>query len=80
VRVLPEAVQAKLLKVLEDGVVRRLGSSRTDPVDAAIVAATSEDLVDAVQRPCELFARWRRRWRIFAFATGEPRYLGTVMR
>src|SRR5262245_54860301 len=49
VGLLPEAVQGKLLKVLEDDWVRRLGSTHTEPADVAIVAATSEDLVDAVR-------------------------------
>jgi DNA-binding NtrC family response regulator/tetratricopeptide (TPR) repeat protein len=45
---LPERVQAKLLKALEDGVVRRLGSTHSEPADVAIVAAASESLLDAV--------------------------------
>jgi DNA-binding NtrC family response regulator/tetratricopeptide (TPR) repeat protein len=49
VGLLPEGVQAKLLKVLEDQSVRRLGSTRSEPADIALVAATSEDLRDAVQ-------------------------------
>src|SRR5262245_58307593 len=50
VGLLPEGVQAKLLKVLEDRSVRRLGSTRNEPADVVLVAATSEDLLDAVQR------------------------------
>src|SRR5262245_10121813 len=49
VGLLPEGVQAKLLKVLEDRSVRRLGSTRNEPADVALVAATSEDLLDAVR-------------------------------
>jgi transcriptional regulator with GAF, ATPase, and Fis domain len=49
VGLLPEGVQAKLLKVLEDQSVRRLGSTRSEPTDVALVAATSEDLRDAVR-------------------------------
>jgi DNA-binding NtrC family response regulator/tetratricopeptide (TPR) repeat protein len=49
VGLLPEGVQAKLLKVLEDQSVRRLGSTRSEPADVAIVAATSEDLRDALR-------------------------------
>jgi len=41
---MPEPLQAKLLKVLEERAVRRLGATRSEPVDIAIVAATSEDL------------------------------------
>jgi transcriptional regulator with AAA-type ATPase domain/tetratricopeptide (TPR) repeat protein len=46
---LPPALQAKLLKVLEDGVVRRLGSTRTEAVDVWIVSATNEDLTEALR-------------------------------
>jgi two-component system, NtrC family, response regulator AtoC len=49
VGLLPERVQAKFLKVLEDGAVRRLGSTQSEPADVAIAAATSEDLVEAVR-------------------------------
>src|SRR5262247_3599512 len=34
---LPEALQSKLLKVIEERSVRRLGSTRNEPVDVAIV-------------------------------------------
>ena len=46
---LAPALQAKLLKVLEDGVVRRLGATRAEPVDVWIVSATNEDLADAIR-------------------------------
>jgi tetratricopeptide (TPR) repeat protein len=41
---LPENLQAKLLTALEDRAVRRLGSTRAEPVDVWIISATSEDL------------------------------------
>jgi transcriptional regulator with AAA-type ATPase domain/tetratricopeptide (TPR) repeat protein len=44
VALLPEPLQAKLLKVLEDRTVRRLGSTRNEPTDAWVIAATNEDL------------------------------------
>ena len=47
---LPLALQAKLLKVIEERAVRRLGSTRSEAVDAAVIAATSEDLTAAVER------------------------------
>lgn len=45
---LPLALQPKLLKVLEDGVVEPLGASRGRAVDVRIVAATHRDLKAAV--------------------------------
>ena len=42
------AVQAKLLRVLQEGQFERLGSSTTFRVDARIVAATNRDLKKAV--------------------------------
>ncbi len=49
VGLLPEALQAKLLKVIEERTVRRLGSTREEPVDAWILTATNEDLRGAVR-------------------------------
>jgi transcriptional regulator with AAA-type ATPase domain/tetratricopeptide (TPR) repeat protein len=45
---LPPALQGKLLTALEDRAVRRLGSTRAEPVDVALVAATSADLKQAI--------------------------------
>jgi DNA-binding NtrC family response regulator/predicted ATPase len=45
---LPASVQGKLLTVLEDRKVRRLGGTRAEPVDVALMAATSVDLKRAV--------------------------------
>ena len=49
VGLLPEALQAKLLKVLEDRTVRRLGATRDEAVDVWIVTATNEDLRSAIR-------------------------------
>jgi DNA-binding NtrC family response regulator/tetratricopeptide (TPR) repeat protein len=49
IALLPEAVQAKLLKVIEERAVRRLGGTRSEPVDIAVLSATNEDLGAAVQ-------------------------------
>ena len=48
VGLLPESLQAKLLKVIEDGSVRRLGATRSEPVDAWVLSATNADLPAAV--------------------------------
>ena len=45
---LPAALQAKLLKVLEEQAVRRLGSTTSEPVDVSIISATNADLRAAV--------------------------------
>jgi DNA-binding NtrC family response regulator/tetratricopeptide (TPR) repeat protein len=47
---LPQSLQAKLLTVLEDRTVRRLGSTRSEPVDVWIISATSEDLKAGARR------------------------------
>jgi TolB-like protein/MoxR-like ATPase len=49
VGLLPLALQAKLLRVLEDGTVRRLGATRSEPVDTCVISATNEDLQAAVR-------------------------------
>jgi len=46
----PPSIQAKLLRVLEEKVIRRLGENRETPVDVRIIAATNRDLQEAVQR------------------------------
>jgi transcriptional regulator with AAA-type ATPase domain/tetratricopeptide (TPR) repeat protein len=46
---LPEVLQAKLLTVIEERAVRRLGSTRSEPADAWIISATSADLPAAIK-------------------------------
>ena len=46
---LPLELQAKLLRVLEEGVVDRLGSTERTNVDVRVVVATNRDLVSEVQ-------------------------------
>src|SRR5262245_20631082 len=46
---LPEGLQGKLLKAIEERVVRRLGSTRGERVDVCVVTASSEDLAAATK-------------------------------
>ncbi|NBD21431.1 GAF domain-containing protein [Aquabacterium fontiphilum] len=46
---LPPAVQVKLLRVLQERVIERLGSHQERPVDVRVVAATHRDLMALVQ-------------------------------
>jgi predicted ATPase len=46
---LPAVLQAKLLTFLEDRTVRRLGSTREEPVDVWLLSTTNEDLAAGVR-------------------------------
>jgi len=46
---MPDGLQVKLLKAIEDRAVRRLGSTRLEPADPLVIAATSEDLPAAIR-------------------------------
>src|SRR5215475_8136664 len=47
---LPLKLQAKLLRVLQEGEFERLGSGKTIKVDVRVIAATNRNLMQAVQR------------------------------
>ena len=47
---MPIGTQAKLLRVLEDGRIRRLGAAKEIAVDVRIVAATNRDLRDSIAK------------------------------
>ena len=46
---MPVALQSKLLRILQDGKVRPVGSNKEQQVDVRIIAATHQDLEKAVQ-------------------------------
>src|SRR5499426_1609718 len=50
VGLLPEPLQAKLLKVLEERAVRRLGGTHSEPVDVWVVSASNVDLPEAIRK------------------------------
>ena len=43
------ALQAKLLRVLQEKKIQRLGGTSTHPIDVRVIAATNKDLEDAIQ-------------------------------
>ncbi len=47
---LPFSVQAKLLKCLDDGDIRRLGGTETIKVDCIVIAATNHNLEELVEK------------------------------
>jgi len=47
---MPLGLQAKLLRVLEDGLVRPVGSDRPVRIDTRVIAASNNDLAKAVKR------------------------------
>lgn len=49
---LPPKCQVRLLRVINDGIVRRVGDTKDDDVDVRVIAATNEDLEEAMEDQC----------------------------
>jgi len=45
---LPKIVQVKLLRVLQEGEVKRIGATQAEVIDVRIIAATNKNLVDGI--------------------------------
>jgi two-component system response regulator AtoC len=47
---LPISLQVKLLRVLQEGEIRKVGDTRTVKIDVRVIAATSRNLLEAVEQ------------------------------
>ncbi len=66
---MPPSVQVKLLRVLEEREIERVGENRPIPIDARVIAATNRDLNDLIEKE-----RFRRDlyYRIGVFTVRMP--------
>ena len=46
---MPNSAQVRLLRVLTDGTVRRVGGTRTFPANVRVIAAAQENLMDKLE-------------------------------
>ncbi|MDT8273110.1 MAG: sigma-54 dependent transcriptional regulator [Desulfomonilia bacterium] len=67
---IPQPVQVKLLRILQEGTFERLGSNKTQKVDTRIIAATNKDLVSLVR---EGLFREDLYWRLNVISIVLPR-------
>ena len=47
---MPLNLQVKLLQVIQEKEIRRIGATKTRPVDVRVISATDKDLYDLVSR------------------------------
>lgn len=47
---MPMNIQLKVLRVIQTGIINRVGSIKTTPVDVRIIAATNKNLIDQVRK------------------------------
>ncbi|KXZ39444.1 arginine utilization regulatory protein [Alkalithermobacter thermoalcaliphilus JW-YL-7 = DSM 7308] len=47
---MPIQLQAKLLRVLQEGYIRRIGGSKDIPIDVRVIATTNENPIEAVEK------------------------------
>jgi transcriptional regulator with PAS, ATPase and Fis domain len=47
---MPRKLQAKMLRVLQEKEIRRVGSTKTSPIDVRIIAATNQNLKELIER------------------------------
>lgn len=47
---MPMFIQAKLLRVIQEGKIRKIGSNKEEAIDVRIIAATNKDLEDMIKK------------------------------